>query len=71
MKDRGFNIIATSNSWGGGDFSQALLEAIEAHRQRGRLFITAAGMAIFSALDKTTIVHLLSLQLLSPPTSSA
>src|SRR4030095_618253 len=28
MKDRGFNIIATSNSWGGGDFSQALADAI-------------------------------------------
>ena len=43
MKDRGLNIIATSNSWGGGGFSQALLDAIEAHRQRGMLFITAAG----------------------------
>ena len=43
MKDRGLNIIATSNSWGGGGFSQALLEAIEAHRQGGMLFITAAG----------------------------
>ncbi len=43
MKDRGLNIIATSNSWGGGDFSQALLDAIEAHQQRGMLFITAAG----------------------------
>jgi thermitase len=43
MKDRGLNIIATSNSWGGGGFSQALLDAIEAHRQGGMLFITAAG----------------------------
>ena len=43
MKDRGFNIIATSNSWGGGGFSQALLDAIDAQRQRGMLFITAAG----------------------------
>jgi len=47
MKDRGFNIIATSNSWGGGDFSQALLEAIDAQRQRGILFITAAGNGDF------------------------
>ncbi len=43
MKDRGVNIVATSNSWGGGGFSQALLDAIEAHRQRGILFIAAAG----------------------------
>gem|GEM_PF-1147622 len=43
MKDRGINIIATNNSWGGGGFSQALLDAIDAHRQRGILFIAAAG----------------------------
>ena len=43
MKDRGKNIIATNNSWGGGGFSQALRDAIEAHRQRGILFIAAAG----------------------------
>ncbi|NJD69893.1 MAG: choice-of-anchor D domain-containing protein, partial [candidate division NC10 bacterium] len=43
MKDRGVNIVATSNSWGGGEFSQSLLDAIEAHRQRGILFIAAAG----------------------------
>jgi hypothetical protein len=43
MKERGVNVVATSNSWGGGDFSQALLEAIDAQRQSGILFITAAG----------------------------
>jgi hypothetical protein len=43
MKDRGVNIIATNNSWGGPEFSQALLDAIEAHRARGILFIAAAG----------------------------
>ena len=43
MKDRGLNIIATSNSWGGGEFSQALVDAIDLQRQRGILFITAAG----------------------------
>ncbi len=48
MKDRGFNIVATNNSWGGGGFSQALYDAIDAHRQRGILFIAAAGNA---ALD--------------------
>src|SRR2546428_674714 len=30
MKDRGVNIVATSNSWGGGGFSQALFDAIAA-----------------------------------------
>src|SRR5438552_16811297 len=43
MKDRGVNIVATNNSWGGGGVSQALYDAIDAHRQRGILFITAAG----------------------------
>jgi len=43
MKDRGVNIVATSNSWGGGDYSQALYDAIDAQRQSGILFITAAG----------------------------
>ena len=40
---RGANIVATSNSWGGGGFSQALSDAIDVQRQRGILFITAAG----------------------------
>ena len=43
MKDRGINIVATNNSWGGGAFSQALFDAIQAHLQRGILFIAAAG----------------------------
>lgn len=45
MKDRGVNLVATSNSWGGGGFSQALMDAIDAHRRRGILFIAAAGNA--------------------------
>jgi hypothetical protein len=45
MKDRGVNIVATNNSWGGGGFSQAFYDAIDAHRQRGILFIAAAGNA--------------------------
>src|SRR2546422_295586 len=45
MKDRGVNIVATSNSWGGGGFSQGLFDAIEAHPHRGILFIAAAGNA--------------------------
>ena len=43
MKDRGVSIVATNNSWGGGAFSQALFDAIEAHLQHGILFIAAAG----------------------------
>jgi len=37
------NIVATSNSWGGGTFSQALQDAIARHQQAGMLFIAAAG----------------------------
>ena len=51
MKDRGVNIVATSNSWGGGGYSQALYDAIDAQRQRGILFIASAGNA---ALDNDT-----------------
>src|SRR4029077_3549531 len=42
MKDRGVNIVATNNSWGGGGFSQALFDAIDMQRQRGILYIAAA-----------------------------
>ena len=41
LKDAGANIVATNNSWGGGGFSQALYDAINA--QRDILFIAAAG----------------------------
>jgi subtilisin family serine protease len=37
------NIVATSNSWGGGGFSQSLLDAIERAADAGILFIAAAG----------------------------
>ncbi len=40
MRNNGVNIILTSNSWGGGGFSQALRDAIEA---TGILFVAAAG----------------------------
>lgn len=39
----GLNIVATNNSWGGGGFSQALLDAINAGGDEGILFIAAAG----------------------------
>jgi subtilisin family serine protease len=39
----GLNIVATSNSWGGGGFSQGLLDAITRGANRGILFVAAAG----------------------------
>jgi PKD repeat protein len=41
--NRGLNVVATNNSWGGGGFSQALLEAIERADSAGILFVAAAG----------------------------
>lgn len=43
MKSKGYNIVATNNSWGGGEYSQALTDAIQAQQQAGILFIAAAG----------------------------
>lgn len=43
MKDEGVNIVATSNSWGGVGYSQALADAIQAQQQDGILFVAAAG----------------------------
>ena len=43
LKDRGINIVATNNSWGGDEYSQALHDAIDAQRKSGILFIAAAG----------------------------
>jgi subtilisin family serine protease len=44
LKSRhGLNIVATSNSWGGGGFSQALQDAIGRADAAGILFIAAAG----------------------------
>jgi subtilisin family serine protease len=42
-KRHGLNIVATNNSWGGGGFSQALLDAINRGGDAGILFIAAAG----------------------------
>ena len=41
QKDAGVNIVATNNSWGGGSYSRALSDAINA--QRDILFFAAAG----------------------------
>ncbi len=43
LKNKGLNIVATNNSWGGGGFSQALLDAISRANVAGVLFIAAAG----------------------------
>ncbi len=39
----GINVVASNNSWGGGPYSQALRDAIEASNDAGIIFIAAAG----------------------------
>src|SRR5680860_1083486 len=39
----GLNIVATNNSWGGGDYSQSLFDAIERANAADILFVAAAG----------------------------
>ena len=41
--NHGLNIVATNNSWGGGGFSQALLDAITRAARQNILFVAAAG----------------------------
>jgi subtilisin family serine protease len=43
LKNKGLNIVATNNSWGGGGFSQGLYDAISRMNTAGVLFIAAAG----------------------------
>src|SRR6516164_7396401 len=43
MKQRGLNIVATNNSYGGAPFDPALHDAILAQMQQGILFIATAG----------------------------
>lgn len=43
LKNKGVNIVATNNSWGGGGLSQGLQDAIERANTAGILFIAAAG----------------------------
>jgi hypothetical protein len=43
MKNTGYNIVATNNSWGGTEYSQALTDAIQAQQSAGILFIAASG----------------------------
>jgi subtilisin family serine protease len=42
-KDSGVNVRVLNNSWGGGGFSQALLDEINKAGERDILFVTAAG----------------------------
>jgi subtilisin family serine protease len=48
LKTRGLNLVATSNSWGGGGFSQGLQDAIERANAAGILFIAAAGNSTYN-----------------------
>jgi subtilisin family serine protease len=41
-RDYGVNVVATNNSWGGGGYSTALLDAIENAGREGILFVAAA-----------------------------
>ncbi|MGB5899895.1 MAG: SdrD B-like domain-containing protein [Geitlerinemataceae cyanobacterium] len=50
----GVNINLTSNSWGGGGFSQALSDAIELAGDADQLFLAAAGN---SASDNDTVLN--------------
>jgi subtilisin family serine protease len=45
LKNRGVNIVATNNSWGGGSYSSALHAAIIRSANAGILFVAAAGNA--------------------------
>jgi subtilisin family serine protease len=54
MKKRGVNIRVLSNSWGGGDYSRALHDAIKDLNEAGILFVAAAGN---SAMDTDRYPH--------------
>ena len=41
--NRGINIVASNNSWGGGSYSQALYDAIAQQMNAGILFVAAVG----------------------------
>jgi subtilisin family serine protease len=43
LKRAGHNIVASNNSWGGGGYNKALLDAINAAGAEGMLFVAAAG----------------------------
>jgi len=43
QKNKGVNIVATNNSWGGGGSSDAMKDAIQASNDAGIVFVAAAG----------------------------
>jgi subtilisin family serine protease len=43
LKNAGHKVVVTNNSWGGGGYSQALMDAIEAGGAAGIMFVAAAG----------------------------
>ena len=50
----GINLVATSNSWGGGGFSQALQDAIGRANNANILFIAAAGNSTYNCDTSTS-----------------
>jgi subtilisin family serine protease len=50
----GLNLVATSNSWGGGGFSQALQDAIGRANNANILFIAAAGNSTYDCDTSTS-----------------
>jgi len=54
LKNRGVNIRVLNNSWGGGGYSQALIDAIDVANNAGILFVAAAGN---SSLNNDIIPH--------------
>ncbi len=48
LKSKGLNIVTTSNSWGGGGFSQGLQDAITRANNANILFIAAAGNSTYN-----------------------
>ena len=43
LKEQGVDIVATNNSWGGGEYSQLLYDAIKHQGEIGILFVASAG----------------------------
>ncbi|WP_448547441.1 S8 family serine peptidase [Thalassotalea fusca] len=54
LKNSGVNVRVLNNSWGGGGFSQAMSDAIDASEQADILFVAAAGN---SAVDNDVNPH--------------
>ena len=43
MRNSGVNVVLTNNSWGGGSYSEGLIDAIAASGESDMLFVAAAG----------------------------